>query len=158
MKTPVGSTLTEADVTPETVYLNRRQYLKASAVAAAVLVAPKLKASESTFGADPAPLWLQSQNKQASPSPFSTTEKLTPYEYVTGYNNFYEFGTDKDDPARYAESMTIDPWSLKVGGLVNQPGRLHLEALLTGFDLDERIYRFRCVEAWSMVVPWLGFW
>ena len=112
MKTPVGSTLTEADVTPETVYLNRRQYLKASAVAAAVLVAPKLKASESTFGADPAPLWLQSQNKQASPSPFSTTEKLTPYEYVTGYNNFYEFGTGKDDPEKYGQDFKPHPWQV----------------------------------------------
>ena len=63
----------------------------------------------------------------------------------------------KSTRARHAESMTTDPWSVKVGGLVDQPGQLHLEDLMTGFDLEERIYRFRCVEAWSMVVPWVGF-
>ena len=86
MKAPVGGKLTERDVTPETVYLNRRQYLKAAAVGAAALMVPTLKASESAYGTDSAPLWLKSQNKQASPSPFSTTEKLTPYEYVTSMN------------------------------------------------------------------------
>ena len=81
----------------------------------------------------------------------------TPIEAVTSYNNFYEFGTDKSDPARHAHTMTTDPWRVKVGGLVANPGELHLEDLLSGFDLEERIYRFRCVEAWSMVVPWVGF-
>ena len=81
----------------------------------------------------------------------------TPIEAVTSYNNFYEFGTDKSDPARHAHTMTTDPWSVTVGGLVANPGELHLEDLLSGFDLEERIYRFRCVEAWSMVVPWVGF-
>ena len=81
----------------------------------------------------------------------------TPYDAVTSYNNFYEFGTDKSDPARHADSMTTDPWTIKVGGLVDQPGELHLEDVMSGFDLEERIYRFRCVEAWSMVVPWIGF-
>lgn len=107
MKAPIGSKLTERDVTPEGVYLNRRQYLKASAVGATALLAPRLKAAESTYGPDLAPLWLQSQNKQASPSPLSTTEKLTPFEYVTGYNNFYEFGTGKDDPEKHGDRKSV---------------------------------------------------
>jgi sulfoxide reductase catalytic subunit YedY len=90
-------------------------------------------------------------------SAFATSEALTPEADATSYNNFYEFGTDKSDPAAYAHEMTVDPWSVEVGGLVNKPGKLHLEDLLSGFDLEERIYRFRCVEAWSMVVPWIGF-
>ncbi len=87
----------------------------------------------------------------------TTGEALTPYEDVTSYNNFYEFGTDKGDPAEHAHAMTTDPWTVEVGGLVNKPGKLHLEDLLGSFDLEERVYRFRCVEAWSMVVPWIGF-
>ena len=87
----------------------------------------------------------------------SLAAERTPYDAVTSYNNFYEFGTDKSDPARHAHAMTTDPWTVRVGGLVEKPGELHLEDLLTGFDLQERIYRFRCVEAWSMVVPWIGF-
>ena len=69
------------------------------------------------------------------------------------YNNFREFGTNKSDPARYADSMTTDPWEVKVGGLVNKRGKLNLEDIMSGFDLEECIYRFRCVEAWSMVMP-----
>ena len=156
MKAPVGSKLTEQDVTPEAVYLNRRQYLKASAVGAAALLAPTLKASESAYGTDSAPLWLKSQNKQASPSPFSTTEKLTPYEYVTGYNNFYEFGTGKDDPEKYGQDFKPHPWQVTVSGLAEGTGTFDLEDLLKGLEVEERIYRLRCVEAWSMVIPWLG--
>jgi sulfoxide reductase catalytic subunit YedY len=86
----------------------------------------------------------------------STDEALTPYEHVTSYNNFYEFGYQKDDPARYADRLSVDPWSISVGGLVNNPKTLALEDLLASVDLEERIYRLRCVEAWSMVIPWLG--
>ena len=75
----------------------------------------------------------------ADDTPFKAAEDLTPYEAATTYNNFYEFGTDKSDPARYADAMTTDPWEIKVGGLVNKPGKLHLEDILSGFDLEERI-------------------
>lgn len=88
---------------------------------------------------------------------FYTDETPTPLADVTAYGNFYEFGTDKGDPARYAHEMTVDPWSVEVVGAVQKPGTLHLEDILSGFDLQERIYRLRCVEAWSMVVPWVGF-
>ncbi len=103
----------------------------------------------------PKPLTFSDVDKEV-PGLF-TDEQLTPYSDATSYNNFYEFGTDKSDPADYAYAMNIDPWSIEVGGLVRKPGKLNLEDVLGGFDLEERVYRFRCVEAWSMVVPWIGF-
>jgi len=135
-----------SEITPEPVFLNRRSLIKSAGGLASAAVASSM-----------APAKASTQALAYAPAgDRSLEDELTPFNAVTSYNNFYEFGTDKDDPARYAESMTIDPWSVKVGGLVNQPGQLHLEDLLTGFDLEERIYRFRCVEAWSMVVPWMG--
>lgn len=93
-----------------------------------------------------------------APSPgFSTDEEKTPYEDVTSYNNFYEFGTDKYSPAKRAASLTTDPWSVTIEGEVARPGTYSLEDILKGRDLEERIYRLRCVERWSMVIPWIGF-
>ena len=83
-------------------------------------------------------------------------QKVTPFEYVSGYNNFYEFGTDKKDPAKHADKLTIKPWTIKIDGLVNKPGDYHLEDIIPTVQ-EDRIYRFRCVEGWSMVVPWVGF-
>ena len=85
-------------------------------------------------------------------SPLSTTEKINTFEDITGYNNFYEFGTDKGDPARYAGKLTVRPWTVKIDGHVAKPGPYQIEDLLK-FPLEERIYRLRCVEAWSMVIP-----
>jgi sulfoxide reductase catalytic subunit YedY len=136
-----------SEITPEAVFLNRRNLMKSAGGLASGAIASSMT-----------PVKASTQDLAYAPAGDRSLEgELTPFNAVTTYNNFYEFGTDKDDPARYAESMTIDPWSVKVGGLVDQPGQLHLEDLLTGFDLEERIYRFRCVEAWSMVVPWVGF-
>ena len=84
-------------------------------------------------------------------------EKTTPEQWATRYNNFYEYGTDKEDPSKKAHVLTTDPWSIEVAGLVEKPGKLQIEEVLKGIDLEERIYRLRCVEAWSMVVPWIGF-
>jgi sulfoxide reductase catalytic subunit YedY len=84
-------------------------------------------------------------------------EALTPWEDVTTYNNFYEFGTDKSDPARYAKNFRTKPWTVKIDGLVNKPGDYHFEDLVAPHALEERVYRLRCVEAWSMVIPWVGF-
>jgi len=86
----------------------------------------------------------------------SPGEELTPEDIVTSYNNFYEFGMDKDDPARYAHELTTDPWSVEVAGECAKPGEYAFEDIVSGFTPEERIYRFRCVEAWSMVVPWQG--
>ena len=139
-----------SEITPESVWLNRRSLIKAAAAGAGMTAVGETVAQ---------PRALKGLNFTSAEedTPFKTTENLTPYEAVTTYNNFYEFGTDKSHPARYADAMTTDPWEIKVGGLVNKPGKLHLEDILSGFDLEERIYRFRCVEAWSMVVPWIGF-
>jgi sulfoxide reductase catalytic subunit YedY len=89
-------------------------------------------------------------------SPLSTDEELTPYDAVTGYNNFYEFGTGKEDPAAYGGLFRPRPWSVEVGGLCHRPGTVDLEDFLKPHALEERIYRLRCVEAWSMVIPWIG--
>jgi sulfoxide reductase catalytic subunit YedY len=88
--------------------------------------------------------------------PFTTTESLTPFSDVTSYNNFYEFGMDKSDPSTRARDFKVDPWMVKVSGETNKPGDYALEDLLAPVDLEERIYRHRCVEAWSMVIPWIG--
>jgi sulfoxide reductase catalytic subunit YedY len=92
-----------------------------------------------------------------SKSPLSTSDKLTPKKDITTFNNFYEFGTDKSDPSENADKLKTSPWSIKVDGLVAKPGEYALEDILKGIDLEERIYRMRCVEAWSMVIPWIGF-
>ena len=142
--------IASSEITPESVWLNRRHLMKAAAAGVGMTAV-----GEAT--AQPKARQELSFATAADKTPFKANEDLTPYEAATTYNNFYEFGTDKSDPARYASAMTTDPWEIKVGGLVKQPGKLHLEDILGGFDLEERIYRFRCVEAWSMVVPWIGF-
>ncbi len=142
-------TIASSDITPEAVFLNRRNVIKSAAtgLASAMALDVAAEAGQSTG----TPLGYTADPDQ------SLAAERTPYDAVTSYNNFYEFGTDKSDPARHAHAMTTDPWTVKVGGLVEKPGELHLEDLLSGFEVQERIYRFRCVEAWSMVVPWIGF-
>lgn len=142
--------IASSEITPESVWLNRRNLMKAAAAGSLAAALP-----ERLLAASPAPQPLEFT--RAGCDACQATDTLTPYEDATHYNNFYEFGTDKSDPAEYAHAMTIDPWSVEVSGLVNKPGKLNLEDILGGFDLEERIYRFRCVEAWSMVVPWVGF-
>jgi sulfoxide reductase catalytic subunit YedY len=142
--------IASSEITPESVWLDRRNLMKAAAAGAG------LAATGETLALPKAPQTLSFSAARDGTS-FKATDDLTPYEAATSYNNFYEFGTNKSDPARYADSMTTDPWEIKVGGLVNKPGKLNLEDIMSGFDLEERIYRFRCVEAWSMVVPWIGF-
>jgi sulfoxide reductase catalytic subunit YedY len=126
-----------SDVTPRADFLNRRRLL---AGAAALGFAGPAAARLSYV-----------------PSQLSTDEKPNTLEDITSYNNFYEFGTDKGDPAAHASALTVDPWSVKIDGMVDRPGDYDLADILSGVTLEERIYRFRCVEAWSMVVPWIGF-
>ncbi|WP_208350827.1 protein-methionine-sulfoxide reductase catalytic subunit MsrP [Pseudaestuariivita rosea] len=122
--------LTWDDVTPEKAFLNRRQIIAGMAgVAAGAIAGPAF------------------------------ADKLEPnsYEDITSYNNFYEFGTGKDDPKRYAGALTTKPWSIEIDGMVDRPGTYSFDQITSGMTIEERIYRFRCVEAWSMVVPWNGF-
>ena len=125
-----ASRLTWADVTPEPLFLNRRAFI---AGAAALAAGPALGASG-----------------------FSTDEAPNSFDEITNYNNFYEFGFGKTDPARYAGGLTTDPWSVEIGGLVDRPGSYSVADLAPDNAVEERIYRLRCVEAWSMVIPWLG--
>ena len=127
-------------ITPKALWLNRRRLL---AGLGAGLALPSVARARSLPAAEP---W-----------PGSTDEPLTSHEVATGYNNFFEFGTGKDEPARHAHSLRPDPWSLEVAGAVERPATLALEDVLARFPMEERIYRLRCVEAWSMVIPWIGF-
>ncbi len=152
---------TEADVTPESVFmLKRRQVLKALGISAAALSIPQ------TANADILS-WFKGNDRPPAPSgkplQFSQPEQwqaklaMTPEDKVTGYNNFYEFGLDKADPAANAGSLKTDPWKITISGEVAKPQTLDLDDLYKKFPLEQRIYRMRCVEAWSMVVPWIGF-
>ncbi|HZV53460.1 MAG TPA: protein-methionine-sulfoxide reductase catalytic subunit MsrP [Rhodocyclaceae bacterium] len=132
-----------SEITPRELFLRRREFLHLAASAAAGVLLPYAPA-----GASPA---------TSTRSPFSTDEALTPYRHVTGYNNFYEFGSDKDDPAANAGKMSTSPWTVAIDGLVHKPKTLAIEDILRLAPLEERIYRLRCVEGWSMVIPWLGF-
>ncbi|MBU2959635.1 protein-methionine-sulfoxide reductase catalytic subunit MsrP [Citreicella sp. C3M06] len=125
------NTLTRNDVTEERLWLNRRQIMAGLGGMAVAGLAGRAGAAE---GLEP-----------------------NSYEEITSYNNYYEFGTGKDDPARYAGDLTISPWSVKIDGMVDKPGEYGFDDILSKMTLEERIYRFRCVEAWSMVVPWTGF-
>lgn len=149
-----ASDLSEQDVTPESVYLDRRKFIKASIAAAAVISIPNTLFAAPT--APKAPDWLQ----QKLSLPFDTTwpaeAALTPLSSVTSYNNFYEFGFDKADPGKNAGNFVTDPWTLSIEGEVENPGVVHLEDFIKPHALEERIYRLRCVEGWSMVIPWLG--
>jgi sulfoxide reductase catalytic subunit YedY len=142
-----------SEITPERVYRNRRQFIQAASGAVAGAMA-----GTSVLGQYGGALHAQEPIPNLVKSPLSTDEALNSYEDITGYNNFYEFGLDKGDPARYAEAMTIDPWSVRVEGEMNKPAAdVALDDILRPHALEERIYRLRCVEAWSMVVPWVGF-
>ena len=132
------------EITPESAWLSRRRLLAAGAAGLAAWPAHALSQD-----------WLGERG--FAPGVPITGEEATPFEYATAYNNFYEFGTNKDDPARHAHEMTVDPWTVEVSGEVAKPGEIGIEDLLAGIDLEERIYRLRCVEAWSMVIPWIGF-
>lgn len=137
------SEILPSQITPRAVYLRRRDFV-AGAVSAGLIgtMAPLASALA-------APL-------QFGKSAFSTGEPPTPRKDVTSYNNFYEFGADKDDPVRNAHTLTTKPWTVKVDGLVGKAGDYDFDDLIRNAALEERIYRMRCVEGWSMVIPWVG--
>ena len=133
--------ISSSEITPKGVYLSRRAFVGGIATGLAV--------SGSSATAYAASL-------QAKPGPYKLNEKLTPKEAVTTYNNFYEFGVNKSDPAQNARNFKPTPWAISVEGLVNKPKTFGLEELMK-LQLEERTYRMRCVEGWSMVIPWIGF-
>jgi len=139
-----------SEITSRENYLNRRDFIRAGAIAGSgLLVSPS--------NAAVVPPERGAKLTDVQESEFSTDEAPTSYEDVTTYNNFYEFGTDKGDPKRFAGQMTTDPWSVRVDGMVDRPGNYDFGDITRGVQMEERIYRLRCVEAWSMVIPWVGF-
>lgn len=152
----------ESQVTPEPLYLSRRSLLGTSAIAAAAAAIPSRgwAAAERYADVEPAaaPEWFLAKLKSAQwASGLPAGEAITPFADASSYNNFYEFGPDKADPSRHAPKLVVEPWTVQVDGEVGRPGSYSVEDLFSPDQLEERIYRLRCVEAWSMVIPWLGF-
>src|SRR4051812_2716858 len=145
-----------SEITDKKLYLRRREFIRAAAVTA-------VGGAAATLGigaAEAAPSWprvkIPNVQKAASPA-LTTTEKPNAYQDITTYNNFYEFGTEKDDPSNNAGTLKTKPWTVKVDGLVNKPADYQLEDLIKPYAMEDRVYRHRCVEAWSLVIPWVGF-
>jgi sulfoxide reductase catalytic subunit YedY len=145
------SRILPSEITPEAVYRGRREFLAGIAGAGVLAAAP------ATLAQQVMSVTLVEQLRYQRNASYSTSEKANSFAEVTGYNNFYEFGTGKEDPAEHAERLRTRPWSVVIDGECEKPGRLALEDLLKPHPLEERIYRLRCVEAWSMVIPWIGF-
>ena len=144
MSTRIKSDLTEAHVTPESIYNNRRQFMQASALGLAGL---SMGLSVPSFA----------DTLKFKKTAYGNNDVLTPENVVTSYNNFYELGTGKDDPVNNASQLKTDDWMVEIEGHAEITGKFSLEDIIKKQQLEERIYRLRCVEAWSMVVPWVGF-
>ena len=164
IKVPKASDCHESDVTPESFYLSRRNVLGAAVAGLAVSSLPRWAGCRRCC----ALCRMSSLARRLPGLPKSflllkwgavnvKDEAITPFKDATHYNNFYEFGTDKGDPAANAGALKTEPWSVVVDGEVGKPGRYALEDFMKPYQLEERIYRLRCVEAWSMVIPWIGF-
>lgn len=153
IKIKTSADVPSSEITPEWMYRSRREFMKAGALGAAGL------ATAAAFGGE-TPLFAQAKSYAAPRNPKYVTDpavdKLNTFEEISSYNNFYEFGTRKTDPAQYAGKMTVSPWTVEVDGLCNKPGKYDVEKLVDFKQLEERVYRHRCVEAWSMVMPWVG--
>lgn len=141
IRIPPSHHIPESDVTPEALYWDRRAVLAAMAAAGAM---PALAAA-----APVRPL--------AARRTRTLNEDITPFDTATNYNNFYEFGLDKEDPARNAGRLKTRPWTVRIDGACAKPQTLDIDRLIRLFPLEERVYRMRCVEGWSMVIPWVGF-
>ena len=140
-----NSDIPSSEITPESAYINRRKFLGASAGIGAATFLARGAAPRS-----PAP-------RPRLPPLRPQDEEPNTFEEITSYNNFYEFGLDKKDPSKNAHALVTEPWTVKVDGLCNNPADYHLEDFITPSTIEDRTYRLRCVEAWSMVVPWRGF-
>ena len=162
IKSPKQSDLKEYQVTDESVYLQRRELIKKMGfVGAGTLLASAIPSIANAKGLD----FFSSEPEKTfqryalnfTPDNSKNSEILTPEAKVTSHNNFYEFGTSKSDPVKNAQGFNVKPWKLKISGECDNPYTLDLDDLTKSFALEERIYRLRCVEAWSMVIPWVGF-
>ena len=138
-----------SEITSKDNYLNRRSFIQAGAIAGGALLSTAVPGAV-------VPAERRAKLADVGKSKFSTTEAPNSYEDITTYNNYYEFGTGKDEPYQYAADFEPQPWSITVEGHAEKTGTFHFEDFIKPFDLEERIYRMRCVEAWSMVIPWVG--
>ncbi len=151
IRTRKPSDVPSSEITPEDVYVNRRRFIRNAAVGAAALaIAPRALRGINDGPAQQVPARFANMKSELD-------EELNPYRDITTYNNFYEFGTQKEDPSRNAGDFQPAPWSIRVEGLVNNPGDYNLEDFIGPSNVEDRVYRMRCVEAWSIVVPWRGF-
>ncbi len=147
------------EITPEEVFLNRRNFMKGAGLTlgTAALAACRMPETEEVASDGDA----AGAQSETAPADLGATDELgdplNTFEQITNYNNYYEFSTDKQAVARLSEGYSTSPWTVEVGGLVNNPGTYDVDDLRQMFDIEERIYRLRCVEAWSMVIPWMGF-
>lgn len=149
-----ASDIPSSEITPKSLYLNRRKFLAGAALAgASAALGAGLK--ETIFPS--ATVFAGNKINGIQKSSFSTTETVTPYNDVTHYNNYYEFGTSKDEPAESAKNFRTRPWKVKIEGQVEKKQELDVDEIIKMAPPEERIYRHRCVEAWSIVVPWVGF-
>lgn len=145
-KTPIKS----SEITPEETYVKRRTFMRYTLASAGIALINNSALFANTGKENYAALSFSKNSR------YSTKEKLNSWSDITTYNNFYEFGTAKSDPAEYAGQMKTKPWKVKIDGLCEKPGNYDVDELIKENQLEERIYRLRCVEAWSMVVPWIG--
>ena len=137
-----GDGLDSSDITPEATWLDRRRFLAALPFATATIASPAV---------------LAACERAGTRARGAGQEELTPFETVTTYNNFYEFGTGKEDPSRNAHTLVTRPWTVRVDGLCENPGEFQIEDFVAPHKIEDRTYRLRCVEGWSMVIPWRGF-
>jgi len=151
------SDIRSSEITDERTYLRRRDFMRlAGSAAVAATAAPWLAGCGMDAAVSGETGGPQTALAGFKPKVVTTDEKWNTFEEITSYNNFYEFGTGKDDPARYGGRLKTSPWKVKIEGLCAKPAEYLLEDLIKPFELEERIYRLRCVEAWSMVIPWIG--
>ena len=151
IRTRKPSDVPSSEITPEDMYVNRRRFIRNAVVGAAALaIAPRALRGINDGPAQQVPARFANMKSELD-------EELNPYRDITTYNNFYEFGTQKEDPSRNAGDFQPAPWSIRVEGLVNNPGDYNLEDFIGPSNVEDRVYRMRCVEAWSVVVPWRGF-
>jgi sulfoxide reductase catalytic subunit YedY len=143
-----NSEVKPSEITSKSIFLNRRKFLQTAAIAGGISLLPKVITS--SFAS------TRTKFLNVKTTSFAEVEKLTTYEGLSSYNNFYEFGTGKTDPARNAHTLKPEPWTIEISGLATKIGKFHLDDLIKPHQLEERIYRLRCVEAWSMVIPWVG--
>jgi methionine sulfoxide reductase catalytic subunit len=150
-----ASDIRSSDITDQKLYLNRREFIRAATGTAAAVATGLALGDAWVEAATPAAHGRKLEGVKKSP--FSTDEKQNKWEEITTYNNYYEFGVDKDSPSMLARNFKTDPWTVTVDGECAKKGPMNLEDVLKGETLEERVYRHRCVERWSMVIPWIGF-